>query len=563
MRTTLRYTLFLSILIAAFSMDLQAAATSNLQWVGFFNSEPWSEGDASNFSMVSDLSLLNETASRGKAGIVEVGKVFCEEVWAGDVWDGWTLRSDWQRCWDAFADLAAPLVASGHIEGFIILDEPVWNGVEVSEIATIATAIKADFPTTKVLVVEARPVFVDGVNSFDEPVDYDPIPADVDWIGFDCYSETIATVQSDYQTYLYPKMSAGQKAVIVPQAFGSEGNPGATLDDYDQQNVIDAEAYYQWAKTDSNVIGFVPWHWLSLELGSDLDRFWSLGMYWEIGARDMPLTNAKWQQIGSEIAVNNQPAVLADTSFMQGWDSFSDGDQLPSTYEYDPYWPTGLPTSAVSFSTAESYSGTTSLNLKSNGAKMRYCWGTNDKNSAVSRQWAGQSVQYFEFKVKLDEASTNLYFYPYRIWGAPCTFRIATWGFEMVDGGGSYVRLANMTDFIDNDWNKIKVKIDINDQSDNSDDMITVWLNDVEIYAQPFAAASEVTFNSVGFIQWAATNTYIDDISMWGEVGCGDWGTSVMDVDNDCDVDLYDFAAMASSWGNCTDPDDPYCDDLK
>lgn len=562
MRTTLRYTLFLALFVAAFSSSLKAAATANLEWVGFYNSEAWSEKDASNFVMVNDLSLLNDAAGRGKAGFVEIGKVFCIEVWEGDAWAGWTLRSDWQRCWDAFADLAAPLVASGHIRGFMILDEPVWNGVQVSELATIATAIKADFPTTKVMVVDARPPFVDGLDSFGDSVNYDPIPADIDWIGYDDYSDNVSAVQSDYQTYLYPKMSAGQKAVLVPGAFGSEGNPNATLGDYDQQNVIDAEAYYQWAKTDSNVIGFVPWHWMTLNLGSDLDRFWGLGMYWEIGARDMPLTSAKWQQIGSEIAVNNQPPILAAADLVQNWDSFSDGDQLPSTYEYDPWWPNGLPTSTVSFSTEQSYSGTTSVNLKSNGAKMRYCWGTNDRNSSVSRQWVGQSVQYFEFKVKIDEASTNLYFYPYRIWNAPCTFRIQTWGFEMVDAGGSYVRLANMTDFVDNDWNKIKVKIDLGDQSDNSDDMMTVWLNDVIIYDQSFAAASEVTFNSIGFIQWAATDTYIDDIAMWGEVGCGDWGTSMMDIDNDCDVDLYDFAELANAWGKCTDPDEPGCDNL-
>ena len=35
---------------------------------------------------------------------------------------------------------------------------------------------------------------------------------------------------------------------------------------------------------------------------------------------------------------------------------------------------------------------------------------------------------------------------------------------------------------------------------------------------------------------------------------CGDWGYHEMDFDENCYVDLRDFAEFASQWLNCTHP---------
>ncbi len=40
-------------------------------------------------------------------------------------------------------------------------------------------------------------------------------------------------------------------------------------------------------------------------------------------------------------------------------------------------------------------------------------------------------------------------------------------------------------------------------------------------------------------------------------LACGDWGYLAMDFDQNCYVDLADFAAFAGDWMKCTDPADP------
>ena len=49
--------------------------------------------------------------------------------------------------------------------------------------------------------------------------------------------------------------------------------------------------FYEWAKSDSRVVGITPWNWggcASCRMG-------------EIGARDQPATRAAWLKIGGEI----------------------------------------------------------------------------------------------------------------------------------------------------------------------------------------------------------------------------------------------------------------------
>jgi hypothetical protein len=46
-------------------------------------------------------------------------------------------------------------------------------------------------------------------------------------------------------------------------------------------------------------------------------------------------------------------------------------------------------------------------------------------------------------------------------------------------------------------------------------------------------------------------------------VSCGDWGNHEFDFNEDCVVDLADFAIFAQSWLACTTPNELGCEDAR
>ena len=110
---------------------------------------------------------------------------------------------------------------------------------------------------------------------------------------------------------VYPNISAQQKVVLVPGAFGSTVNhfPNGTYvcdrQCYDEMCTLDAHEFYAWAKSDERVVAIAPWNWGGCP-GCN-------GSHWtppntccmdEIGAKDQPKTRAAWERIGDEIKDN-------------------------------------------------------------------------------------------------------------------------------------------------------------------------------------------------------------------------------------------------------------------
>ena len=66
---------------------------------------------------------------------------------------------------------------------------------------------------------------------------------------------------------MYPNISAQQKVVLVPGAFGSTVNhfPNGTYvcdrQCYDEMCTLDAHEFYAWAKSDERVVAIAPWNW--------------------------------------------------------------------------------------------------------------------------------------------------------------------------------------------------------------------------------------------------------------------------------------------------------------
>ncbi len=442
----------------------------------------------------------------------------------------------------------------------MILDEPVWNGITVANLDTICTTIKSSFPTAITMVVEAEPAVMAGHDLLNKPVNYNPIPASVDWFGFDNYTN-VNTVKSKYQNTLYGYMNANQRAILVPQAYGSNLVAGKTLAQWDAEMVTYAQQYYDWAKTDTKVIGIVPWHWLTLD-----EHWWVEGTTYEIGARDMADLNAKWRQIGAEI-IANQPVTpkTTDMPLIQTFDNFTNGERLPSTYTDNPWGPNQFvapTTDKVAFSTNRSVlSPGASIYVKniSGTSGFRYGWGTNSQNPG--RVWKGHTVQYFEFSVYIVKTTMPVMdVTPYSASNKVFDLGFSSAGLSLADGVSSNI-VAGIDEIVNSAWNKVKVKVDMVSFDKNDDNKVTIWLNDVVVYDKPFTSNAEVAFDNLGFYRTAG-QCYIDNIGMWAQIGCGEWGYHSGDMNYDCKVDMEDVSVLAVNWMNCTDPDNEDCVNL-
>ena len=124
-----------------------------------------------------------------------------------------------------------------------------------------------------------------------------------------------------YKRFLYPKMAKHQRAIVVPPAFMSGFNISSESDVYccpaDTHNPADpgpnvpchgnctlamlqwAKSSYDWARTDTRVVGIAPWHYYS-----------ATGPF-QPGFGKMPVVLRAWQAIGKQILSGS----LADVDF--------------------------------------------------------------------------------------------------------------------------------------------------------------------------------------------------------------------------------------------------------
>ena len=95
----------------------------------------------------------------------------------------------------------------------------------------------------------------------------------------------------------------------MPGAFGgrtAQGQPPWPCDEgcFDEMAAADAAAYFEWAKEDPRVDALIPWHFYTSPAGGSIPC--------NTGVADMPLTRAKWEQIGKSIVgADEAPAASA------------------------------------------------------------------------------------------------------------------------------------------------------------------------------------------------------------------------------------------------------------
>lgn len=103
---------------------------------------------------------------------------------------------------------------------------------------------------------------------------YPDIPADFDLWSVDTYNgffpgsrgaDEVAQAKRDYERGVFPFLKPHQKAMLVPGMFGCLNESRAGVDHaWIEASLLEKlDGYWDWARSDTRVAGFVPWHYSS------------------------------------------------------------------------------------------------------------------------------------------------------------------------------------------------------------------------------------------------------------------------------------------------------------
>jgi hypothetical protein len=245
---------------------------------------------------VSIVTRLNQFQAAGTQAMVDVKDIFLTcSAGSGGSGSGTicTLRSDWTTRWNTFlsTNTGANLAVVGAI---YIADEPAWNNVSPSDLATIATTVKASFPSTPVTYVEAYQM-VDPSNPTGNNMVV--IPTNVDWVGFDHYGTADPSTNSQYLSelaVLKSKMTGVQKLIIV---FESDYYNPYYLNNGVSQSAMKTvfDNYIKLANTLPNCVAMLGFAWPGGASPMPGNQ--------DLGGRDLPVTvQAEYVRVGKLIA---------------------------------------------------------------------------------------------------------------------------------------------------------------------------------------------------------------------------------------------------------------------
>jgi len=258
--------------------------------------------------------------------------------------------------------------------------------------------------------------------------------------------------------------------------------------------------YYEWAKADQRIIGIAPWHWRSYP---------KRDLQWKYGAQHMPVLRARWNEIGKEVVAANVDGVKSTFSELpaQSFESFSNGDPLPSTYSWNQLGIITAPEKEkVFFSSEKAHSGKISIRLNAADSEFRYSWGTGycwNTDIIPSKHRCG-------FYVAFDNAQSDINVVPtfFKVDGSPCVLILGKSGLSLVTGTGT-IKISDESQFKPQDWNKIVFEIDFN--PDRAQDKITIMVNQKTVYDSLFTPIKKTSFTHVGF---RGGPCWIDDIGI-------------------------------------------------
>ena len=159
--------------------------------------------------------------------------------------------------------------------------------------------VRQSFPNAEIYNNEAVPVLSQGVNLFGDAVDY-TVPSSLSLFSIDLYhfdgpdpAFVSSQVQAFYTEYVYPLLSPGQLAMLVPGSYGSLTNPACNLTCYDAMCTVDAWNFIAWANSDPMIAGLAVWNWSGCP--------GCVQIHDEIGTVMLNSTATAWMQIGAAI----------------------------------------------------------------------------------------------------------------------------------------------------------------------------------------------------------------------------------------------------------------------
>lgn len=164
---------------------------------------------------------------------------------------------------------------------FYLFDEPTLRGVALADLAPVATQIRAAYPASKILLVEA-------FSASSDPI----VPDYVDLWAFNAYTVPDPAAEPLYTDYLdaaAAQLRDDQALVIIGDGIYTPFHANAGLSEEDMAQV--ARNYFNFAQSRNDVAALLVYSWAG-GIDSDVER----------GTRNLPASvQNEWRAIGNAI----------------------------------------------------------------------------------------------------------------------------------------------------------------------------------------------------------------------------------------------------------------------
>jgi len=299
------------------SGHIKSVVNGGIQSFGYYNQQPAYDVFADHTNvMPAAMNPLEEVISHGFQIQISLG---------------WLLFDRQQGLRDDYVEALAEYAPGWkrirqHVQNFYLIDEPYWLmgqknpdgwGFTPEQIYVFlekaAQEVKRVFPEIPISVVEAYVVREPEVR----------FPAEIDWIGFDCYESFMRCEGMsipEYARTLEAKLLPNQRMILVPLASYRTECRNCTPNRNQIRELIDtAEQYYRLALSNPRVVALWPF------VGS---RYITEGTIWW-GADEIPELLNTYRTIGHAIITNiavGKPVGTADSEALSSASNLNDGD---------------------------------------------------------------------------------------------------------------------------------------------------------------------------------------------------------------------------------------------
>lgn len=177
------------------------------------------------------------------------------------------LVKGWEVRLNGWLDEAEPMLRDGRIEAVYLGDELMCLGVPFANYTAVANIVRRKLDTLNssafIYSNECGSPFTTTGRIFSIP---HKLPEAVDQISVDIYdngASEVAEVRTFYTKSVVPKMLPEQKLVVVMGLFADSNTTAAgTLEDQEHVLVEKLNAYWEWANSESRIVGLNVWHWI-------------------------------------------------------------------------------------------------------------------------------------------------------------------------------------------------------------------------------------------------------------------------------------------------------------